>query len=85
MLPSSQQLPMMEAAFLSVYGGLVPLGFSHSNLPILCIYLSRILPQLFPNFNPKSSLKSRKSCATMVLLFGEAGVIPARARRRVVR
>jgi hypothetical protein len=32
LLPISSQLsPMKCAAFLSVYGGLVPLGFSHSN------------------------------------------------------
>ena len=31
LLPS-QLVPMVKAAYMSVYGGLVPLGFTHSNL-----------------------------------------------------
>ena len=40
---SSQLAPMRSYGFLSVYGGLVPLGFSHSNQPII-LQLYRQMP-----------------------------------------
>ena len=75
---------------MSVYGGLVPLGFSHSKetltfAPIFCVYVTT------PGFKIQSPFSSKKGLyffsrrATMFLLFGEAGVIPARARRRKAR
>ena len=28
----SELLPMIQSGFMSIYGGLVPLGFTHSNV-----------------------------------------------------
>ena len=39
-------MPMTKAAYMSVYGGLVPLGFSHSNEPATVYLLFSIISQI---------------------------------------
>ena len=47
---SSQLAPMRSYGFMSVYGGLVPLGFAHSNLTnVLQKQYNRLSPFVYPN------------------------------------
>ena len=50
MYSSSQHLPMSYTAYLSVYGGLVPLGLTHSKFTLDCNIRFLIYYHSFPFF-----------------------------------
>jgi hypothetical protein len=80
LLLPSQLAPMAKAAFLSVYGGLVPLRFSYSSKPAT-IFVFIILPHR-PNFSNLFLLNFCAAHAIMALSTGETGATPVRDRRR---
>ena len=66
---------------VSVYGGLVPLGFTHSNFTSAITVYHKFL--LFAMFLSRQ-LKKEKIYAIISLLLGETGEKPVRVRRRKV-
>ena len=81
----SQLPPMGCAAYLSVYGGLVPLGFSHSNFPLTAGYfIDRSISHFVRICNRqfKKGLSFLSYRGIIPVLNGETGERPVRVRRR---